>query len=108
MDIFISMQYFIHIEAYRPVSRQRPRNKQRVQLFLCNRRTNKRPFLGNGSVNTPTTDELLKAVFSVGSARRLYNEDHRSAELITERELRVTSSFGSARKAEIALQLFDI
>jgi hypothetical protein len=36
-------------------------------------------------VNTPTTiEELLKAVFSVGSATRLYNEDPRLAESIGE------------------------
>jgi hypothetical protein len=35
----------------------------------------------------PTTiEELLKAVFSVGFIPRLYNEDPRSAELITESE----------------------
>jgi hypothetical protein len=57
-----------------------------------NRRINKRPFLGNGSVNTPITiDELLKPVFSVGSVRRLYNEDPRPAERIIERKLRVGS-----------------
>jgi hypothetical protein len=44
---------------------------------------NKRPFLGNGSVNTPTTkEEVLKAVFSVVSVPRLYIEDPRPAELI--------------------------
>jgi hypothetical protein len=36
-------------------------------------------------------------VFSVGSTQRLHNEDPRPAELITERELRVSSS-SSARK----------
>jgi hypothetical protein len=34
---------------------------------------------------------LLKAVFSIESASRLYNEDPRTAERITERELRVGS-----------------
>jgi hypothetical protein len=38
-------------EAYRPVTRQRPRSKQRVQLLLWNRRIIKVPFLSNGSVN---------------------------------------------------------
>jgi hypothetical protein len=38
--------------AYEPVTRQRPRNKQRVQPLLCNRQINKRPFLSNGLVNT--------------------------------------------------------
>jgi hypothetical protein len=76
-----------HTVAYRPVARQRPRNKERVQPLLCNRRINKRLFLGNGSVNTPTTiEDLLKAVFSVGSAPRLYNKDPRTAEVITERK----------------------
>jgi hypothetical protein len=52
-----------------------------------------RPFPGNRLVNTPTTiQELLEAVFSVGSAPRLYNEDPRPAEGITERELSVGSS----------------
>jgi hypothetical protein len=64
----------------RPVARQSPRNKQRVQPLLCNRLINKRPFIGNASVNTPTIEELLKAVFSVGSAPRLYNEDPKAAE----------------------------
>jgi hypothetical protein len=42
---------------------------------------NKRPVLGNGSVIKPALiEELLKAVFSVGSAPRLYNEDPRTAE----------------------------
>jgi hypothetical protein len=35
---------------------------------------------------------MLKAVFSVGYAPRLYNEDPRPAEMITERELRIGSS----------------
>jgi hypothetical protein len=36
-------------------------------------------------VNTPTTiEELLKAVFSVGSVPKLYNEDSRPAERIIE------------------------
>jgi hypothetical protein len=44
-----------------------------------------RPFLSNGSLNTPTTtEELLKAVFSVGSAPMLYNEDPRPTALMTE------------------------
>jgi hypothetical protein len=30
--------------AYRPADRQRPRNKQRVQSLLCNRRINKSRF----------------------------------------------------------------
>jgi hypothetical protein len=59
--------------------------------LLFNRRINKRPFLGNVSVNTPTIiEKLLEAVFSVGSPR-LYNEDPRSAEWIIERQLRVGS-----------------
>jgi hypothetical protein len=37
-------------------------------------------FLANGSINTATTiEELLKAVFSVGSSPRLYNKDYRPA-----------------------------
>jgi hypothetical protein len=52
----------------------------------------KRPFLGISLVNTPTKiEELLKAVFSVGSAARLYNEDPRPAERMIERELIVGS-----------------
>jgi hypothetical protein len=35
-------------------------------------------------VKTPTIVELLKAVFSVGYAPRLYKEDLRPAELIIE------------------------
>jgi hypothetical protein len=68
----------------------------------CNRRINKQSFLGNGSINTPRTiEELLKAVFSVRSAQRLYNEDLRLAERITERELSVGSrELTSAREAE--------
>jgi hypothetical protein len=57
---------------------------------------------GNGSINTSTTiAELLKPVFSVGVAPRLYNEDPRPAELITKRELRIGSSvqFSSAWEA---------
>jgi hypothetical protein len=51
----------------------------------------KRSFLGNGSVNTPTTiEELLKVVYSVGSSPRLYNEDPRPAARIIERELSST------------------
>jgi hypothetical protein len=42
-------------------------------------------FLGNGSLNTPKIEKLMKAIFSVGSVPMLYNEDLRSAELITER-----------------------
>jgi hypothetical protein len=45
-------------------------------MFLCNRVTNKQPFLGNESVNTPTRiEEPLKAVFSAESNPWLYNED---------------------------------
>jgi hypothetical protein len=59
----------------------------KINPLLCNRRISKRPFLGNGSVDTPTTiEDLLKAVISVRSAPRLYNVDHRPAELIIERE----------------------
>jgi hypothetical protein len=56
------------IVAYRPVAREKPRNKQRVQPLLCNRRINK-TFLGNGSVNSSrgnkhasTTIELLSEI----------------------------------------------
>jgi hypothetical protein len=78
---------------YRPVPGQKPRNKQRVRSLLCSRPINKRPFLDNRSVNTPITiEELLKAVFSAVSARRLYNEDFRPAERITESGLSAGSS----------------
>jgi hypothetical protein len=78
--------------AYRPVSRQRPRNKHRVQPLLCHRRINELPFLGNGSVNlTITIEKLLEAVFSVGSTQSLYNEDPRPTKGITEKQLAVDS-----------------
>jgi hypothetical protein len=49
-----------------------------------------RPFLGNGSVNTPTTiEDLLKAVFSVGSAPRLYKGDPGPAERIKYKRLKL-------------------
>jgi hypothetical protein len=48
--------------------------------------------LGYGLVNMPATiEELLKAVFSVGSTSRLYTEDPRPAERMIERELVVSS-----------------
>jgi hypothetical protein len=50
--------------------------KKRARPSIYNRRINKRSFLGNRSVNT--IEERLKAVFSVGSAPRLYNEDPRT------------------------------
>lgn len=54
--------------------------------MLCNTRINKRTFLGNGSVNTPTTlNELLKVLFAVGSVPNLHNEDPRPAVLIIEK-----------------------
>jgi hypothetical protein len=81
-----------NIVAYTTVAGHRPRKKQRVRPLLCKRRINRRPFLGNGSVNTPTIEKLLKAVFSVGSASRVYNEDTGPAERINERELRVRIS----------------
>jgi hypothetical protein len=69
----------------------------KINPLLCNRRTNKWPFLGNGSVNTPTTiEDLLKAVISVGSAPRLYNVDHMPAELITERKRERELGIGSS------------
>jgi hypothetical protein len=44
-------------------------------------------------VDTPITRwKLLEAVFSVGPAPRLYNEDPRPPERIIERQLRVVSS----------------
>jgi hypothetical protein len=53
---------------------------------MCNRSINKRPFVGNGSVNIPTTiEEMFKEMFSVESAPRLYNEDPRPAERISEK-----------------------
>jgi hypothetical protein len=48
----ISFMETLAVVAYRPVARQRPRNKQRVLPLLCSRRINKRPFLSNGSVST--------------------------------------------------------
>jgi hypothetical protein len=51
---------------------------QQVQPLLFNGQINKRPFLGNGSINTHTKiAELLKTVFSLGSSPRLHNEDLR-------------------------------
>jgi hypothetical protein len=38
--------------TYRPVARQRPRNNQRVQPLLCNRRIDEEPYLSSGSVVT--------------------------------------------------------
>jgi hypothetical protein len=56
--------------------------------LLCNRRINKGPFLGNGSVKRPTTtEELFKSAFSIESAQRLHNEDPRPAERISEKRL---------------------
>jgi hypothetical protein len=61
-----------------------------IDPLLCNRRINQRPFLANGSVNTPTTiEELLKVVFSVEFAPKIRNEDPRPAERIIEREFAV-------------------
>jgi hypothetical protein len=57
--------------------------------LLCKRRINKLPFLDNGSLNkSATIEELLIAVFSVGSAPTLYKEDPKAVELLIERELR--------------------
>jgi tRNA U34 5-carboxymethylaminomethyl modifying enzyme MnmG/GidA len=77
---------FNYSVAYRAVAGQRPRKKQRAWPLLCNRRMKTRPFIGNGSLNSPTTlEELFKEVFSVGSVPRLYNEEPRSAQRIIER-----------------------
>jgi hypothetical protein len=71
--------------------------------LLCNRRISKLPFPGNGSVNTPTTiEELLKAVFPVVSAPRIYNENPRVAERVTEKR-RVSSSVVMKRVARMRL-----
>jgi hypothetical protein len=80
----------------RAIARQKLRNK-RVQQLLCDRRINKRPFIDNGSINTPTIEELLKAVFSVGSASRLYNEDPMPAEGIDKISARATGQEGAER-----------
>jgi hypothetical protein len=63
-----------HIVEYRPTARQRLRNKRRLHPLLCNRLINKRPFIGNGSVNTPTRiEEMLSAdFFSAECASKLY------------------------------------
>jgi hypothetical protein len=59
---------------------------------MCNRRINKRPFIGNGPVKTPTTiEELFREMFSVESAPRLYNEDPRPAERISEKRWQLNS-----------------
>jgi hypothetical protein len=79
----------IHIVAYRPVARQRPRNKQREKCYrrcypigryttvLCN------TFLGIGSVNTSPRQRirtqqqlLLETVFSTWSVQSGYMEDN--------------------------------
>jgi hypothetical protein len=40
-------------------------------------------LLGNGSIDKPTTiEKLFKAVFSLGSTPRLYNEDPKPAERV--------------------------
>lgn len=88
--VILELSSGLHITvAYRPDAGQRPRNK-RVRPLLCNRRIDKRSFLVNGSLNTPTKiEELLKSVFSVSSAPMLCSEDHRPAEEKIESELRV-------------------
>jgi hypothetical protein len=44
-------------------------------------------LLSNGLLNTPKIiEKLLKAMYSVGSAPRLYNEDLRPADKMIERE----------------------
>jgi hypothetical protein len=73
----IRKRNFENTVAYRRVTRQRPRNKQRVQELLCNRRINKRPFLSNGSVKTfprKRTRNNRRTVFSIWSASRSYKE----------------------------------
>jgi hypothetical protein len=47
--------------------------------------------------NTPKIDELLKAVFSVGSAPRLYNEDPMPAEGFNKSLARVAGHEGHER-----------
>jgi hypothetical protein len=68
-----------NIVAYRPVDRQRPRNKQEVQPSLCIRPTNKRPFLSNGSVNTFRRKRALirqEKVFTMWSVQSCYKEEN--------------------------------
>jgi hypothetical protein len=56
--LYIYIYIFIYCGVYRgPVSRQRPRNDQRVQPLLCSRQINNRPFLSNGSVSTIPRNE---------------------------------------------------
>jgi hypothetical protein len=43
------------------------------------------------SVTKPNNETIVGKVFSAGSARRIYNEDPRPAELIIERELKIDS-----------------
>jgi hypothetical protein len=61
--------------AYRPVSWHRPRNKQREQPLLHNRRINKRPFLSNGSVNEHVRNNR-RMVFSMWSVQGGYKEEN--------------------------------
>jgi hypothetical protein len=70
-----------YIVAYRHIARQRPR-KKRVQPLLCNRRTSKRLFLSNSSINTFPRKQHKKqysyngkGAFSVVSTPRLYCEN---------------------------------
>jgi hypothetical protein len=70
----------VNIAAYRPVAGKRPLKQTTSTAVAMHRRINKPPFLGNASVNTTTTiEKMLKAVFSVGFAQRLHNEDPRPA-----------------------------
>jgi hypothetical protein len=65
---------------------------------------NKRPLLGNGSVNmTITIDELLTVVFHVGSAPRLHNEDPRPAERTIKRKFRAGSRERRRKRRESAI-----
>jgi hypothetical protein len=70
-DLFLCVRLWTnYIVAYRPVGRQRPRNKQRVQQLLRNKSINKRPFLNNISVymfsrKRTRTQQEKKVIFDV-------------------------------------------
>jgi hypothetical protein len=63
-----------------PLLEKRPRNKQRVQPLLCNRRINKRRFLSSGSETGSRGNKhsrnIRRTEFSMWSAPRSYLEDN--------------------------------
>jgi hypothetical protein len=62
-----------YIVANRPIARQRPRNKQRVQTLLCVRQINRPPFLSSGSVNTfPQKGDAHNNIVTMGTGGVFY------------------------------------